>query len=399
MRNTLETERTDMPHASKPDSAGHESVSRRDLLKLGGAGILGMSTSEQAALRAEAQRAAERDIDGCIFIVLTGGPSQFETFDPKPAAPALIRGPFQTISTNTPGILLSETLPRLAQRTHKFALLRSLHHTAAPIHEAGLQLLQTGRCARGGMNFPALGSMIGSLLGPRDGAPSYCVLPQCLGNTGIRTYQGQTAGALGTAHDPVAGGSYDWALQNSGSRPYGTTPFARACFQARQLVEAGARFVTVNMFVDLQRHVSWDCHGTATTLADHRDTVCPDFDKTLSALLDDLDATGLLKRTMVVASGEFGRTPRVNPRGGRDHWPGVWSALLAGGAVGGGRVIGGSDARGTAPIDRPVTPDALLSTIAAAFGIHHGTTLTTPDNREFPIAATAPITELVKARP
>jgi uncharacterized protein (DUF1501 family) len=195
----------------------------------------------------------------------------------------------------------------------------------------------------------------------------------------------------------VASGSYERAFLNSASKPYGTTPFARACYQARQLIETGVRFVTVNMYVDLDQHTSWDCHGTVTMLADLRDTVCPDFDKTLSGLLDDLDATGLLKRTLVVASGEFGRTPRINSRGGRDHWPGVWSALMAGGPVGGGRVIGGSNARGTAPIDRPVTPDAVLSTITAAFGIHHATTLTTPDDKEFPIATSSPITELVKA--
>ncbi|QDU47638.1 hypothetical protein Mal52_61730 [Symmachiella dynata] len=385
-------------HSSDSPPTGGDSVSRRDVLKLGSAGILGMSTAEQAALRAEDQRAANRDIDGCIFIVLTGGPSQLDTFDPKPAAPTQIRGPFQAIATNTPGIQLSETLPRLAQRTHQFALLRSLHHTAAPIHEAGLQLLQTGRCARGGIMFPALGSMIDALLGPREGVPSYCVVPQLLGNTGIRTYQGQTAGILGTAHDPVTDSGYESALQKTSSQPYGTTPFARACFQARQLIEAGVRFVTVNMFLDLDQHKSWDCHGTITTMSDLRDTVCPDFDKTVSSLLDDLEATGLLKRTLVVASGEFGRTPRINSHGGRDHWPGVWSALMAGGPVSGGRVIGASDARGTAPIDSPVTPDALLSTIAAAFGIPQATTLTAPDDTEFSIATSRPISELGKAR-
>ena len=386
-----------MPHATEPHSAGRESVSRRDVLKLGSAGILGMS-AEPAALRAEAQRAADRDIDGCIFILLTGGPSQFETFDPKPAASSAVRGPFQSISTSTPGVQLSEALPRLAERAHKFALLRSLHHKAAPIHEAGLQLIQTGRCARGGIHYPALGSIIASLFPARDGAPAYCVLPEPLGNTGIRTYQGQTAGTLGKAHDPAPVESFERSLPKTNSAPYGTTRFARSCHQARQLIEWGARFVTVNMYTDLEHRPSLDCHGTAVTMNDYRDTVCPNLDKTLSALLDDLEATGLLKRTLVVAAGEFGRTPRINAHGGRDHWPGVWSALLAGGPIAGGQVIGASDARGTMPTDRPVTPDALLATIAAAFGMHHATTLTAPDDNEFPIAAAGPIPEFVKAR-
>jgi len=372
-----------------------DNVSRRDLLKLGGAGILGITTGEQAAAQAELKRADQRDIDACLFIVLTGGPSQLETFDPKPSAPAGIRGPFQAISTAVPGVQLSETLPRLAERMDKLTLIRSLHHNAAPNHEAGLQLLQTGRCARGGMNFPALGSMVSAMLGPRNNIAPYHLLPKHLGHTGVRTYQGQTAGILGDDFRPAEGSGAHLASSASASSPYGSTRFAHACYQARELIEEGARFVTVNMFETLDEDPTWDCHGSGTSLSDYREKVCPDFDGTLAALLDDLEDTGLLERTLVVASGEFGRTPRMNAHGGRDHWPSVWSALVAGGPTVGGRVIGASDARGSQPIERPILPGELLATISEAFGVDPSTAITTPDGTEFPVAVNRPLFDLI----
>src|SRR5262245_27933991 len=133
-----------MNAAAAPAPSTPEGVSRRDFLRFGGLSVLGLSVAEQRA-RAEASGKGRR---ACIFVLLTGGPSQLETFDPKPAAPVEIRGPFRAIASATPGVQFSETLPQLAQRSGKFALLRSLAHDAAPVHETGQQLIQSGRLVR-----------------------------------------------------------------------------------------------------------------------------------------------------------------------------------------------------------------------------------------------------------
>ena len=379
-----------------------ESVSRRNFLKLGSAGFLGMSAAEQAALRGDPLPSSSAAIDSCLFLLLTGGPSQLETFDPKPDAPAEIRGPFQSIQTSVPGIQLSETLPELAQRAHRFSIIRSLHHTAAPIHETGLQLIQTGRSVSAGTKYPAAGAVIAAKLGARGDVPPYYVLPRLLGNTGIRAYQGQTAGALGEAHDPIELNAHESPFPEMDTHSYGSSSFAQNCQMARRLVEHGVRFVTVNMFDSLDQHPTWDCHGSGknagTTFADYRETVCPDFDHTLAALLDDLEESGLLKRTLVVALGEFGRTPKINRDGGRDHWPGVWSALIAGGTIPGGQIIGGSDAIAAAPIERPLAPAHLLATIHEAMGIDHQSKLTGQDGQEWTISEQPSIPELGTVR-
>jgi uncharacterized protein (DUF1501 family) len=172
----------------------------------------------------------------------------------------------------------------------------------------------------------------------------------------------------------------------------------QSCLLARRLVEAGVRVVTVNMFETVFNRVSWDCHGARpfSTLDDYANVLLPTLDLALSALLDDLDRRGLLESTLVVATGEFGRTPRLNPRGGRDHWPGVWSALLAGGGTGGGRLIGSRDAQGASPADRPVTPAELVATIYRSLGLDPSPTraLTLDDGGESPaIEGLVPIAE------
>lgn len=384
--------------------------------------MLGLSVSEQSAQRALAE-ASGKGLRRCIFLLLTGGPSPLETFDPKPHAPAEIRGPFRAISTATPGVSLSETLPLLAQRTNKVAVLRSLWHDATPIHETSQQLLQTGRLARSGIEYPSVGSMVARLLGPRGSLPPYAVLPRPLATNGVVMWQGQRAGHLGEEFDPwdvsldaqVAADdasvsnldlpeemrvAADWRLEpDACRRAYGETSFGRSCLLARRLVEQGVRFVTVNMFDSLAHQVTWDCHangGSAPgSLFDYRDTLCPDFDRAFVALLDDLDERGLLQETLVVASGEFGRTPRVNESGGRDHWTGVWSAVLAGGGVEGGQTIGASDSRGMAPADRPIHAAELSSTILHSLGIDPAATIACPDGSDCPVADQPPIEALV----
>ncbi|MGH7200501.1 MAG: DUF1501 domain-containing protein, partial [Planctomycetaceae bacterium] len=179
---------------------------------------------------------------------------------------------------------------------------------------------------------------------------------------------------------------------------YGETRFGRLLLAARQLVESGVRCVVVNLFDRLGDQVTWDCHAAGPwspgTVYDYRDTLGPQFDRATAALLDDLAARGLLDETLVVATGEFGRTPRLNDRGGRDHWPGVWSALVAGAGVRGGQIIGESDAHGSGPSERPIAPPELVATIYHALGLSPETTWTAADGREFPLVEAAPIAEL-----
>jgi uncharacterized protein (DUF1501 family) len=178
---------------------------------------------------------------------------------------------------------------------------------------------------------------------------------------------------------------------------YGRNTFGQSCLLARRLVEAGVRLVTVNMFETVFNKVTWDCHGTApfSTLDDYSGHLLPTLDQALSALLDDLGARGLLDSTMVVATGEFGRTPKLNAASGRDHWPGVWSALLAGGGVRGGQVVSASDHHAEAPASRPVSPQELLATMYHSLGISPDQYLQTAAGESFALVEDArPIGEL-----
>jgi hypothetical protein len=361
--------------------------------------------------------------------LLNGGASSFETFDPKPGARGDIRGPYRAISTATPGLQISETLPLLAQRSEKFALLRSMCHDAAPIHETSLQLIQTGRLVRGELVPPSVGSIVSRLLGPRNDWPAYAVLPRPLDDGESSLWQGQGAGPLGGEFDPwscepqVAEGQPEAALATDTAgaeaastaphaevvrnwlqgadaerRRYGDSDLASSCLAARRLVERGSRFVTINMFDSLAERITWDCHANRTwapaNLADYRNTLCPDLDRALSALLDDLEQRNLLSETLIVVTGEFGRAPRINANGGRDHWTGVWSALLAGGGVAGGRALGASDSTGSAPVERPVTPAELAATILQFLGVDLSTRLSLPNGSEIALTDAAPVQEL-----
>jgi uncharacterized protein (DUF1501 family) len=361
-------------------------LDRRDFLRTAGAAATAVLTAP-----AFARPAAHRRV---ILLLLTGGPSHLDTFDPKPAAPSEVRGPFRPIRTTVPGLHLSELLPLTAARAHRLAVIRSLHHDEAPIHETGLQLLQTGRLSRGNHEAPHFGAAVTRL----TGAP-WALVPGPLGDTGVDVSHGQAAGPLGIACEPLpgclsaAGGESDGVAGR-----YGPTEFGRHCLLARRLIETTARCVTVNMFSTVYHTLSWDCHADGgllpTTLTDYRDTVCPTFDRAFSALLDDLSDRGLLDTTLVLAVGEFGRTPYLNSRGGRDHWPGAWSALLAGGGVRGGQVIGATDALGGEPKDRPVTPAELTATVYHALGIDPRTPIPGPDGRAVPLVEAEPVGEL-----
>ncbi|GIW80979.1 MAG: hypothetical protein KatS3mg105_2786 [Gemmatales bacterium] len=179
---------------------------------------------------------------------------------------------------------------------------------------------------------------------------------------------------------------------------YGRTRFGQSCLLARRLIERGVRFVTVNMFQTVFNEITWDIHGSKpfTDIAQMAKLVAPDFDRAYSALLEDLHERGLLQNTIVTAMGEFGRTPKINPAGGRDHHPGVWTILIGGGPIKGGRVVGESDNLGYRPKSRPVTPAEVAATIYRGLGLDPHHELPGPQNRPMPLAdfSVQPIDEL-----
>ena len=400
--------------SGQPQLSRSSSVSRREFLRYGsagGLGVWGLSLAEAAA--AGHAKPARRS---CIFIVLTGGPSHLETFDPKPDAPSNIRGPFLPIPTTVPGLWLSETLPHLSQRAELFSVLRSLTHDSAALHETGLQLIQTGRLTQRRCVPPTIGSVVASRANYAGELAPFVMLPGLLQDTGIRAERGQSAGVLGVEWSPRAcrlspsdssaatlealEQTPAWqAVQNLSTESaatrlkYGPSEFGRNCLAARRFVEQGVPFVTINMFDSLVNRVTWDCHAggaeSPTRLEDYRDTVCPQFDQGLSALLEDLHQRGLLNSTLVVAVGEFGRTPKLNRQGGRDHWTGAWSALLAGCGFPGGQVLGATDPHGAAPVDRPIHPAELVATIYSALGVDPKSELTLADGTMWPLVSDA----------
>jgi hypothetical protein len=426
---------------------------------------VGLSLTDLAALQLAGAANPSSEVN-CIILFLVGAPSQLDTWDLKPDAPDTVRGPFQPIQTRIPGVNICEHFPLMAQRADRYAIVRSVHHQAAPIHETGHQLMQTGYLFRSGQEHPHYGSVVSHLRGPtQTGLPPFVVLPGPVGNTGVCVSHGQGAGYLGASHEPffpstdtaqespvsefsacgvdparletrtalldavddahrafdatagsrsrdAASGqamsrlfarrakqAFDIAREKDDLRSrFGRNTFGQSCLLARRLVENGVRLVTVNMFDTVFNEVTWDCHADGGSLAvrldDYAQTLCPMFDRAYTALLDDLSERGMLSNTLVVAMGEFGRTPQLNPRGGRDHWPGVWSILFAGANVRGGQVIGSSDKLGAEPKDRPVAPAEVAASIYKGLGIDLNTRLPGPDSRPLSLVEAEPINEL-----
>ncbi len=324
---------------------------RRDFLLAGAVATAGALTAKPALATPPPSRAKR-----CIVLLMIGGPSQLETFDPKPDAPSEVRGPFDSIATAIPGVRFCEHLPKLASLAHRFAVIRSLNHSATPAHEVGLQMLQTGRAFAGNAPWPHFGAGLSSIASPTSS--SFVVLPGPLGNLGMNLPTGQDAGWLGKDHEP--------SFRRAGT-------FAQSCQLAVALAERGSRCVVVNQFDELAERVTWDCHaepiGLRSTLDNYRQTLCPAFDGACAGLIEDLRQRGMLDETLVVAMGEMGRTPRLNANGGRDHWTGAWSMLLAGGGVRGGQVIGATDRAASEPTARPVSPAEVVASIYHAFGM------------------------------
>ena len=335
-------------------------ISRRDFLLC--------STATAVGLTATPVLAGTRDVN-CIFLTLVGGPSQLDTWDPKPDAPSEVHGPFRPIQTRIPGVRFTELFPKMAAQADRFTLVRSMHHTAAPIHETGLQLMQTGRLPEEGREAPHFGAVLSARKGT-SGVLANVLLPGPIGFTGVNVGHGQMAGSLGSAHEPVP------VIFDVSHEPlrdsYGRTEFGDNCLRAARLIERGTRFVTVNMFQTVYDTITWDCHAAGGSLRSelsHYPAIGSSFDSAYTALLEDLRQRGLLENTLVVATGEFGRTPHLNRDGGRDHWAGVWTMLLAGAGTKGGEIIGSSDKLGGEPKDKPVDAAWLSTIVQNAIGL------------------------------
>jgi len=428
---------------------------RRDFMQIGALGAIGLGLPQYLAAAAHGAVDPKIDDRSCIMIFNLGAPSQLDTFDMKPEAPAEVRGPFKPISTNG-DFQLSEILPEHAKIADKFSIVRSCYHTAAAVHDAGWQMLQTGRQFTGGVNYPHAGAVLQYMRGRRTDLPAHVLLPESMGRGGGNIPNGQAGGFLGKAYDPFelmadpsqehfqvpdllppkglgdvridrrrrmrsaiearmqelevtesarmlddnfaaayrlmssarAREAFDLTKEPVAVRErYGMNRFGQCCLLARRLIEAGVRFVTVNTFLTVFGEITWDIHGSKpfTTIDGMKNIVAPMYDQAYSALITDLDVRDMLESTMVCGLAEFGRTPKVNPAGGRDHWPQCFSCTFAGGGVQGGRAIGASDPIGAVPVDRPTQPGEVIATIFKSLGLDLHAEMPGPGGRPFPL--------------
>jgi hypothetical protein len=406
-----------------------DGVTRRQALKVGSLAFLGMTLPDWQRLHGATAKA-----DACIFIWLDGGPSHLDTFDLKPDAPAEVRGTFKAIPTAVPGIHICEHLPTIAKHMKKIAVVRTLTSVIGEHDQAGTYLL-TGYKPTPSLQYPSFGSVVSRTRGGSVALPPYVAVPQ------PRPYMGP--GYMPGSYSPFAAGgepgrsdpkvrdldfpigfteermrsrqamvekldsfqraletnpqakdrdsffeaayrlvtspkakeAFDLQRESQATRQRYGSKIGQSCLLARRLVEAGAKFVTV---VD----TGWDTHQQiAYNLTYGFPGKLPGLDTALSALLEDLEERGMLERTLVVAMGEFGRTPKINPGGGRDHWPGANSICLAGGGVLGGQVIGKTDAMGELPVDAPVTPEDFSRTLYTLLGVDPDQSFKTADGR------------------
>lgn len=442
-------------------------VSRRDLLRVGGAGMLGLSLGGMLDLQAQANEISGgpgwNKAKHIILVYLQGGPSHLDLWDPKPDTPDNVRSVFKPINTKLDGVHYAETLPKLAQINDKFTMIRSMSYTPNGLfnHTAAIYQMMTGyttdKVSPSGQleppspkDFPNFGSQLIRLRPPTEPMLPFVMLPRPLQESNV-VGKGGSAGFLGKAYDPYTlypqgddmdmnkmsrikiddlklrpevfsvrlqrraklrdainaqtkklesavaehnlDGYYDRALElvisgrareafNLGAESratrelYGRNTFGQSCLLARRLVEAGTRVVEVvwPKVANSNNH-SWDHHvGLSKRM---KDQSAPMLDGGLSGLLTDLDDRGMLEETLVVAVGEFGRSPQKgvstsgngNSADGRDHWPYCYTAVMAGAGVKRGYVHGKSDKTGSAPLENPVHPGELLASIYHSFGI------------------------------
>ncbi len=418
---------------------------RRDFLRSGTASFFGLGIDLPGLLAAEQKKIAPTREISLIYVFLKGGLSTIDTFDLKPEAPAEFRGDFHPIATKIPGVRICEHLPRTAQVLDHFSLIRSFRHHNSD-HGPADHYMLTGYFPTAGFNpnlspnnqRPSFGSIIARTLGARGTVPPYVALPKAHPSGGS-AYLGASAAPFAVEADPNAPNfavpdivppvqidtrrlmkrqailaqvdRYHESVEAAANRSvqtidifqkkafelmtspaakkafdihaeadklrdaYGRNSLGQSCLMARRLVEAGVRCVTID-------HSNWDTHdGNFKTL---KNTLLPHLDPALSMLFRDLRDRGLLQTTLVLVTGEFGRTPRINKNAGRDHWGPSFTVLLGGGGIQGGRVIGSSDARAEKPASDPYGPEDLAATIFHCLGIDPKSEFHTPDGR--PIA-------------
>lgn len=349
-----------MNSPNKKSSA--EIVSRRNFLAIGGVGLVGASLSEAGVT----PRSNSRSV---INVIMNGGPSQLETFDPKPEAPREVRGPIRSIQTSIPGLFFSESLPQLAKRASDLVVLRSLYHEASPVHETGLQLLLTGSLVQREGLPPNVGCFLNQVLqeNKKTQVQHSIRLGGTIQQTGLKAYHGDLPGlldqseSLSTPASMAETGYQNPDFHQATSKEitaYGHSHMGNLLWQAARYVAAGFKYVEINTFSQLEGQLTWDAHGDQhcgpATVLSYRDKIAPQYDTAMSALIDDLQASGLWDQTLIVSTGEMGRTPRINDNGGRDHWPHAWSGILAGGGLNGGQVIGETDEVAERIVNQPI---------------------------------------------
>lgn len=409
-----------------------DGIARRDFLKVGAIAGAGFSLADYMGLAQAGLVSQNSKGKAAIFIRLAGGPSHMDTFDLKPNAPDTHRGEFKEIKTNVPGIRISEHLPKLAKCADKYAILRGVSHTLAA-HALGTNYLATGNRPLPSIQFPAYGSVVSKLKeAPRD-IPPYVSIPRDINNT--TGFLGLEYGPFETGASPRANArmevrglslrgltvedverrhnmlkrydnafasvekidqtiagmdqfsqrAYDMMRSDRTRAAFDLTKesgnikgmfddgsFSQSCLLASRLVEAGTKFVTVQLG-------GWDTHNDNWNKLKTKQL--PQLDDGLAGLLRALDAKGLLESTTVFVTGEFGRTPKINQRTGRDHYPRAMFCLLAGGGIQGGQVVGESDAKGEGPKDRKISPDDVAATFYHTLGIDHRQEFHTPTGR------------------
>ncbi len=453
-----------------PRPAGQPRLHRRQLLRAGGLGFLGLNLAQ--LLRAEdvarspgASQSSGAQIKSCILMFYYGGPSHHDTWDMKPRAPLEVRGEFKSIATSVPGIRISEHLPYSAKVMDRLCVIRSAHHPMRNHNSAAVEALCGRTPLKGDLellandptsDFPCYGSALTYLKGATPSVPSHVALPHVMYN--VVKLPGQTAGFLGPAYEPLqvtrdpnapdfrvseielpagltlaelesrqallarvnsrqatpsaASGSmasyyerafnllrsdavrtaFDIGRETAATRErYGRNIHGQSALLARRLVEAGVRFVSVYDKVTNGLD-NWDTH--VNNFGRLKDQLLPPCDRGFSALVEDLAARGLLDSTLVIMLGEFGRTPKINRDGGRDHWPDCYSVVLAGGGIRGGVLYGSSDKLGAYPESNPVTPGDLAATIFWRFGLDPATELHDLTGRPFRLATGEPIYSL-----
>jgi hypothetical protein len=420
---------------------------------------LGLADAFRWRSAASAADVAASKARSCILIWLDGGPTHLETFDLKPDAPAEVRGPFQPIDTAVSGVGISELLPNTARLLNQVAIIRSMTSPLGE-HNFGAHYLLTGYKPSPVVNYPTFGSVVSNLRTEESILPKNIAVPRFRVGGGRLTGNGflpattrpfSVGGDPGKANfkvrdldlypsvtttrldrrrdflqafdrfsrdaedsaeasgDPAfeqayrlitstgAKQAFDLSQERQKTRQrYGRKTIGQSCLLARRLVERGVPFVTVN-------NPGWDTHQNAYTRLKEGYTgaqvpvgLIPSLDLGFSALIEDLGERGLLDETLIVVMGEFGRTPKLNTSGGRDHWPRVFSVAMAGGGVSGGQVVGASDSVGEGPQDRPVTPADLASTIYTLLEINPSHELHTSDGRPIRVSRDGkPIQELV----